>query len=82
MASTADSLNSKVYDYFQTPRRVVVAETFAPGAGWKVWNRYRKTVTASWVRKLRQEGVTVVALTDGRRVADFRIAELLSTRNL
>lgn len=42
---------------------------------------YRKRASASWLRKLRGEGVTHVAVEVAPgRSADFTIAELLSTR--
>lgn len=77
MATSAE-FDNRVYAYFG-PRRVVVAETFTPSVGWEVWPRYRKGVTLSWARKLRRQGVTVVALTDGTRTADFPLPELLAT---
>lgn len=55
----------------------VVAQTFAPGRGWKTTS-YRKRVSASWLRKLRAEGVTAVGLRSGARLADFTIDEVLS----
>lgn len=75
--SAAKRLDNRVYAYFKAPR-VTVAQTFTPGAGWFDWTRYRKTVTHSWLRKLRRDGVAAVALTDGHRTADFTIAELLA----
>lgn len=69
-------LDNRLYAYFQTGR-VIVAQTFTPGVGWQSWPRYRKAMTWSWARKLRRAGVTAVALTDGHRVADFTLAELL-----
>lgn len=59
----------------------VVREEFHPARGWTTY-RMRKRITRSWVRKLRQQGVTTVALllgtgANGRpRVADFRLTEL------
>lgn len=78
--TVAQRLDRRVFAYFQSGARVTIAQTFSDGAGWQTWSRYRKTVTYAWVRKLRATGVTAVALTDGRRVADFTISELLSTR--
>jgi hypothetical protein len=44
--------------------------------GWKTYP-LRKRISRSWARRhLRPDGVTVVALTDGARTADFRIQEL------
>lgn len=75
--SAARLLDSRVAAYFG-PVRVTVAQTFTSGVGWESWDRYRKGVTYSWIRKLRQAGVTTVALTDGRWIADFQVTELLS----
>lgn len=41
---------------------------------------FRKRASRSWLRKLRREGATHVAVDVGGRVADFSIAELLSKR--
>lgn len=75
----ARRLDDKVFAYFGAGR-VTVAETFTAAGGWTRWTRYRKGITYSWARKLRAAGVTTVALTDGRRVADFPLAELLGSR--
>lgn len=77
--SAARRLNSLVFRYFKGGT-VTVAQTFTPGAGWASWTRYRKGITFSWARKLRSSGVTAVALTDGHRVADFQLSELLNPR--
>jgi len=74
--TAAQRLNNFLYAYFRTGG-VIVSQTFTPGAGWQSWPRFRKTMTWSWARKLRRDGVTAVALSDGRRVADFTLAELL-----
>lgn len=77
----ATRFRNRITDYFgPAAGRVVVAETFTDGAGWKGWPRYRKEITLSWARKLRAAGVTHVQLTAAGRRADFSIAELLSTR--
>jgi len=62
----------------------VIAEEFHPERGWikPGWN---KRITASYARKLRQQGVTFVALRmtdeEGRTfVADYRTSELTSRR--
>lgn len=58
-----------------------VAQVFYPdGRGWVPQRGYTKRVSASWLRKLRREGATAVALRCGARVADFTITEALSTR--
>jgi hypothetical protein len=76
--TVAQRLDRRVFAYFQTGARITIAETYDPAAGWQRWDRYRKGVTASWVRKLRATGITSIALTDGRRTADFHISELLA----
>jgi hypothetical protein len=59
----------------------VVRQEFHPDRGWTSYHM-RKRITRSWVRKLRQQGVTTVALLLGTgaggrpRVADFRLTEL------
>lgn len=69
----------KIADYFGTAARTehpVIAEAFAPGTG---WTRYpiRKRVSLSWLRKMRREGVTSVAIACQGRLADFTIAEII-----
>ncbi len=73
-----------VRDYFRAAgigdnlvQHHLVASTFTPDQGWKTTN-YRKRVSASWLRKLRSEGVTAVGVRCGARVADFGIDEILS----
>ena len=78
--SVARRLDRRVFEYFRTGTRITITQTFTPGTGWQDWTRYRKGITASWARKLRKAGVTAVALTDGRRVADFTLVELLGAR--
>jgi hypothetical protein len=57
----------------------VIVQTFTPGKGW-TRTSWRKRASRSWLRKLRRdEGITTVAVEfdGGRRVADFRISELV-----
>ena len=56
----------------------VIAQAFKPGRG---WTRYpiRKRVSGSWLRKMRAEGYTEVALACRGRLADFTITEALRT---
>ncbi len=70
-----------VRSYFGSgPDTPVIAQEFRRGNGW-VRQTHRKRVSAAWLRKLRREGVTHVALTSEGRTADFSIEELLgSTR--
>lgn len=57
---------------------IVVAE-FKPGRGWRSQS-FRKRISPSWARKLGQGGITVVALSDGRRTADFSVSEMARRR--
>ena len=54
----------------------VVVEAYYPERGWVSQRGYRKRVSHHWVRKLRNEGATVLALEHAGRVADFRATEL------
>lgn len=67
-----------VSDYFgrmQGRGHAVVCETFHPQFGWRT-HTVRKRISGACVRRLRRDGVTVVALKSAGRVADFRIEEL------
>lgn len=55
-----------------------IAHEFRRGNGW-VRQIHRKKVSAAWLRKLRDEGVTHVALKFDGRLADFSIEELLAS---
>lgn len=61
--------------YFGTGT-AIVAQEFTLDKGW-VRCSFRKRVSVSWLRRLRSEGVTHVALAAEGRVADFSVAELL-----
>lgn len=78
MSAATNLFYDRIHTYFGSGK-VTVAETFSD-TGWTSWNRYRKTVTPTWLRKLRTQGVTQVSLMCGTRQADFTITELLSTR--
>jgi hypothetical protein len=68
-----------VADYFGQAAREqhpTIAQTFTPGRGW-VRTPQRKRVSVAWLRKIRHEGVTNVALDCAGRTADFTIAEIL-----
>lgn len=54
----------------------LVEQVFRPGQGWRR-HPLRKRVSGSEVRRLRADGVTVVALRSGSRLADFDIRELV-----
>jgi hypothetical protein len=56
----------------------VIAQSFTPGKGWSRYP-FRKRVSRAWLRKMKAEGVTSVALALNGRLADFRIAELLNS---
>lgn len=68
-----------IADYFGEAARdehPVIAEQFTPGKGWKR-SPIRKRVSVSWLRKIKREGVTSVAVTCAGRRADFTIAEVI-----
>ncbi len=54
----------------------VIVQEFVPGRGWRRTN-FRKRASCAWLRKLKREGVTEVAVEFDGRAADFRIAELI-----
>lgn len=54
----------------------VVEQVFVPGKGWKRYS-FNKRISPSWARKMRAEGITVVALRVDKHLADFSIAELV-----
>jgi hypothetical protein len=73
---------ARYFQISQDPHRdlyPVIAQQFRPGRG---WTRYpiRKRVSTSWLRKMRGEGVTHVALRCGARTADFTLDELIGRR--
>lgn len=57
-----------------------IGQVFRPGRGWK---RYTgtKRVSLSWLRKLRADGVTDVAIDYHGRRADFTIREVVAYAN-
>ena len=55
-----------------------IAQEFKTRKGW-TRQTLRKQVSAAWLRKLRREGVTHVALNSDGRTADFSIEELLAS---
>jgi len=65
-----------VASYFGEPCAPVIAQTFKPGQGWKRYT-FAKRVSRSWVRKLKAQGITSVALAHNGRLADFTVTELL-----
>lgn len=58
----------------------LIGQTFRPGVGWRRYT-FRKRVSTSWLRKLRAEGVTSVAIDYKGRRADFTIDEVLRHAN-
>lgn len=62
--------------YGGRPDHPVIIQEFRPGRGW-ITTGFRKRVSGAWLRKLRREGVTHVALAAQGRRADFTVAELL-----
>lgn len=57
-----------------------IAQVFAPGRGWKTYSG-TKRVSFSWIRKLRREGVTSIAIRYHGRVADFTVDEIIRYAN-
>ena len=55
-----------------------IAQEFKTRKGW-TRQTFRKQVSEAWLRKLRREVVTHVALNSDGRTADFSIEELLSS---
>jgi|SRR5882724_12289142 len=55
----------------------LITSEFRPSWGWGR-SQTAHRVSVSWLRKLRAEGVTSVALRLDGRVADFTIAEILA----
>lgn len=54
----------------------VIAQSFCPGKGWRRYT-FNKRVSISWLRKMKTEGATAVALRCGARTADFTIDEIV-----
>jgi hypothetical protein len=55
-----------------------ITQEFVPGTGWRDGGFVLgKRVSLSWLRKLRAQGVTVVALSCDSYTADFTIAEII-----
>lgn len=76
-ASHAAQMPAVVYDYPGSwAAHPWIHSTFTEAGGWRRYG-FRKRISRSWARKLRAEGVTVVALTDGQRLADFTVRELV-----
>lgn len=65
-----------VTSYFGEVCAPLIGQTFTPGRGWRRYT-FNKRVSRAWVRKLKDEGVTSVALAHAGRLADFTVAELL-----
>ena len=53
-----------------------VVEAFYPGKGWRRTPYNRKYVSGNYLRTLRAEGATFVALRQRYRTADFDIREV------
>lgn len=67
--------------YFAHDEHPIIIQEFTPGKGW-VRTNFKKRVSRSWVRKLKAQGVTAVALNgkdkNGQEVvADFTVKEIL-----
>lgn len=77
-ASHQAQVPSLVADYFGEAVREypVITGQFTPGRGW-VRPPIRKRISLAWLRRIRREGVTGVAVTCGGRSADFTVDEIL-----
>jgi len=64
--------------YFGADVSPVIEQEYRVSRGWVVTG-FNKRVSRAWLRKLRREGVTSVALRHGARLADFTVTELLSS---
>jgi hypothetical protein len=58
----------------------VIGQIFRPEVGWRRYT-FRKRVSLSWLRKLRAQGVTSVAIDYHGRRADFTIDEVVRYAN-
>lgn len=58
-----------------TSNHPVIRQEYTPGRGWKAVSLHKR-VSATWIRKLRGQGVTHVQLTAGGHNADFQCTEL------
>jgi hypothetical protein len=77
-------------DYFPAEAtHPIITQAFHPDRGWKYYP-INKRVSVSWLRKMRAEGYTAIAVSDGResgtarnvrRVVDFRIDSVLRHEN-
>jgi hypothetical protein len=75
-----------VWDYFhEHASHPIIAQVYKPGVGWKRYSGI-KHVSITWLRKLKSQGYTHVALTQRKargvntppaRTADFSIAEII-----
>jgi hypothetical protein len=72
MTSHKSKIPTKIVDYFGSDD-VGFYESFKPGRGWR---REAPRISLTRIRQLRAAGVTVIAVRNGTRIADFNIAEL------
>lgn len=61
------------------PMHPVITQAFDPRRGWQQYP-IRKRVSATWLRKMRQDGFTAVRLVMESHASDFSISELLNRR--
>lgn len=78
--AVADYFEKYVVGWDPSDRKAhpVIKQVFTPGKGWKN-HPTNKRVSISWLRKLRDEGVTVIAVaapTHPNRIVDFGIREV------
>lgn len=58
----------------------LIGQVFRPEVGWRRYT-FRKRVSLTWLRKLRAQGATSVAIDYHGRRADFTIAEIIRYAN-
>lgn len=58
----------------------IITHLFHPGRGWVSQLGWRKRISGAWARKLRTQGVTHVALSNGIVRAEFTTKDLTSRK--
>lgn len=62
--------------YGNPHRHPIIVQAFGPDRGWKKYPT-RKRVSITWLRKMRADGYTGIAVTCDGRTADFTVAEVI-----
>lgn len=75
--ASARTFNRTVAEHFGVDATVAVWQAFTPGTGWAATPQ-PGVVTHTQVIGLRRTGASAVALTDGHRIADFQMTELVT----